>query len=460
MDMRSNRWRILVIVGVLALVAAACGSDTTPETTAGATATTAGATATTAAAPTTTPTTAGPADEGSILIGGIGPLSEPGAVAGGIDMKWAMELAVSDVNEAGGVLDRTVELTFEDTQNTPEVAASIAKKLVEEDKVVAVVGEYHSGAALAAIPVYSAVGMPVVFAETWNDGITGGDPDDANLPAQPPTIFRIAPTSSYFSAFNVDWLINGLDIKKFLHIYEATDYGIGADAALAEQLAGSGVTYVSQQIELNQPDYSSVLARIVEEHDDADVVSIGGVTGDSSYTVTQNAFDVGIFDEDTICFANFTASQTEAYWAAVPDGAGCAFVYIGPAPAAYNDMTMRVADAYQAEFGGSPGPWVFESYDSVMLVVDAISRAGSTDSAAIVAALESTSFVGAQGEYVFPYGSGNVNTPEGQGWLWHQWPEPAIALVEYTEKGQSLADAAIIWPASAQTEGSAYVSVP
>lgn len=435
----SKQWRVLLLVAVLALVAAACSSASTDDVADSETTTTAGSSATTEV----------PSAEGPILIGGLGPLSEPGAVAAGIDMEWAMELAVADVNAAGGVLGRDIALTFADTQNTPEIAASIAKKLIDEDKVVAVVGEYHSGAALAAIPVYSEAGMPVVFSETWSDNITGGDPDDPqNLPEQPPTIFRIAPTSSYFSSFAADWMINGVNADKIVLIYEATDFGIGTEEALAAQLEGSGAELVSFQVELNQPDYSSVLARIAEEHGDADIVFLGGVTGDSSYTVTQNSFDVGLIDDDTICFTNFTASQTEAYWASVPDGVGCAFVYIGPAPSSYNETTTRVADAYTAKFGGPPGPWVFETYDSIWLVADAIERAGSTDSAAIVKALESTTFVGSQGAYEFPYGSGNTNTPDGKPWLWHQWPEPAISMVQYTETGQSLGDAAVIWPSS------------
>lgn len=454
MGRNPTRWRPVILLAVLAMVLAACGDDGgegTDDTEAPA--------GTEAPATTEGADTEDSGDDGPILIGGIGPLSEPGAVAGGVDMQWAMELAVADVNEAGGVLGREIELVFEDTQNTPEVAVSVAKKLIEEDQVDAVIGEYHSGAALAAIPEYSAAGMPTIFSETWNDNITGGDPDDPeNLPPQPPTVFRIAPTSSYFSSFAVDWLVNGLNVDKIVLIYEATDFGIGSEEALAAQLEGTGATLESVQVELNQPDYTSVLSRVAEEHGDTDVVFLGGVTGDSSYTVTQNAFDVGLVDDDSICFTNFTASQTEAFWAAVPDGSGCAFVYIGPAPAVYNDTTQLVAEAYTAEFGGPPGPWVFESYDSVWLIADAIERAGSTDKAAVVAALEETSYTGSQGTYSFPYGSADTDTPEDKPWLWHQWPEPAISMVQYTETGQKLGDAAIVWPESAQTDGSAYIT--
>src|SRR3954465_265424 len=74
-----------------------------------------------------------------ILLGGVGPLSQPGDVAGGQEMKWAMEQAVADLNAKGGIMGRKLGLNFYDTQNKPDVCAAIAKKMVQDDKVVAVV---------------------------------------------------------------------------------------------------------------------------------------------------------------------------------------------------------------------------------------------------------------------------------------------------------------------------------
>src|SRR5690606_7470707 len=89
-----------------------------------------------------------------------------------------------------------------------------------EDRVVAVVGEYHSGAVLAPRPVNTRAGIAAVFSEAWSDAITGGDPNDANLPPHPPTIFRIAPTASYAGAFLSDWLLLGLKVQKVVQVYE------------------------------------------------------------------------------------------------------------------------------------------------------------------------------------------------------------------------------------------------
>ncbi len=393
-----------------------------------------------------------------ILIGGVGPLSQPGAVQAGQEMRWAMQQGVADVNADGGVLGRKLELVFYDTQNQPDVAASVAEKLAYDDKVVAVIGEYHSGSALAQVPTYNRAGLPAIFSETWNDKITGGDPEDPNLPRNPPTIFRIAPTSSYAGRFIADWLINGLDAREVVQVYEATEFGLGQGDVLEEHLSKAGVKLAQVQVELNQPDYSSVLARLAAQYPNADA-AVFDITGESSFVAEQNAAEVGLFDQDTACVANQQAQDAPAFWRAVPDGAGCAFRYVGLTPGQYNDRAKSLAKRYEAEFGGQPKVWVFESYDSVWLVADAIERAGSADAEAMVKALEDTSFVGTQGQYRFPYGSDHPLPADEPSWLWHQWPNPPIQMIQYFKPKQPLSKAAVVWPRARQTRGTAWVEV-
>jgi len=398
------------------------------------------------------------AQEGPIYIGAGVPLSQPGAVQAGVEMRWAMQQAVDDINARGGVLGRELRLIAYDTANQPHVAEAAARRLVEDDKVVAVVGYYHSGAALAAARVYRQAGIPVVFAEPWHDAVTGGDPDDPDYPPFPPNIFRIAPTSSYASEMVSDWIVNGIKARKVIQLYEAADFGLGQARVLREQLSAAGVELIQVQVELNQPDYSAVLARLAREHPDADVVTFD-ITGESSYIAEQNAFEVGLLDGDTICLANQVAQDWRAFWRAVPDGVGCVFQLVGMTPAQYNDITRSIAERFEKEFGTAPKVWALEAYDSVLLVADAIERAGSTDLEKVVAALEQTHFLGAQGLYQFPYGSHNPLPAGRPSWLWHQWPNPPIQLVQYTARNQTLAEAAVVWPVERQTHGVPYVEV-
>lgn len=438
----SARWRALVIGAISALLIASCsgGSSSSPST---------------SASPGTTP---GATAAGDIVIGGVGPLSQPGDVAIGTEMKWAMEQAVADLNAKGGVLGRQLRLEFNDTQNQPDVCASVAQKLVDA-KVAAVVGEAHSGCGLAQIPAYSKAGMPVVFSETYNDKITGGDPADPNLPANPPTIFRIAPTSTYYSSFIGDWLINGLKAKKLIHIVDNSDYGNGEKAAVKAALAGSGVELVQVAIDEGQPDYSAIVSRLKTENPDADAVFFDNASTATGWTLQQNAIDAGLVDT-AACIGGPGATDFKGYWAAVPGGVGCAFQQVGLTSSQFNDLAKSLDDRANQALGHGARNYAFEAYDSVLLVADAITRAGSTDHAAIVKALEATSMVGAQGKYEFPYNSTNPVPAGKASWLWHQWPEPPIQLLEYTAKDQTLADAVTLWPASMQTtSGQAWVEV-
>jgi branched-chain amino acid transport system substrate-binding protein len=385
--------------------------------------------------------------KGALVIGGVGPLSQPGAVQAGLDMQWAMQAAVADINDQGGLLGKKVALDFEDTQNQPDVAATVAKKLVEQSKVVGVAGEYHSSAALAQIPIYAKAGIPAVFSETYSDTITGGDPKDPSLPAQPKTVFRIAPTSSMVGENFVAWLRNGRKARKVVELYESSDYGLGQRDALKAGLEGSGVELTQLQVALNQSDYSAVLNRVKQEHGDADVV-IFDVTGETSYTIEQNAFDVGLVNEHSTCVADQVAADSSAYWRAVPSGVGCTFIVVGPQPSGYDETAKSVAERYRAKFKNPPKVWVFEAYDAVRVLADAIKRANSTDSAKVIEALEATDYDGTLGHISFPYGS-KKPVPSGQpSWLWHQWTKPPLRLVQYTAKGQQLDAAKIVWPAA------------
>lgn len=439
-------------IGVVVLLVAACGGSSSSTASPGEPTATAGA-ATPVATSNATPTAAG-----DIVIGGVGPLSQPGDVAIGTEMKWAMEQAITDVNAKGGVLGRQLRLAFNDTQNQPDVCASVAQKLVDED-VAAVVGEAHSGCGLAQIPAYSKAGMPVVFSETYNDRITGGDPEDPNLPANPPTIFRIAPTSTYYSSFIADWLINGLKTKKLIHFVDNSDYGNGQKAAMQAALAGTSIQLVQIAVNAAQPDYSAIVARAKAENPDADAVFFDSASIADGWALQQNAIDAGLVDT-AACIGGPAATDFAGYWRAVPGGAGCAFQQVGLTSSQFNALAKSLDDRANLALGHGARNYAFESYDSVLLVADAIERAGSTDHQAIVKALETTSVVGAQGKYEFLYNSTNPLPAGTPAWLWHQWPEPPIQLLEYTQKGQTLAEAATIWPASRQTvPGQAWIQV-
>ena len=82
----------------------------------------------------------------TIKIGGIVPLSPPGSVPSGESMRDGMKVAVNEINAAGGLLGKQVELVIEISSGVPEKAIPAFERLVTKEKVVAVTGEAHSAA--------------------------------------------------------------------------------------------------------------------------------------------------------------------------------------------------------------------------------------------------------------------------------------------------------------------------
>ena len=386
----------------------------------------------------------------TIRIGGIGPLSAPGSVVGGIAMQFAMNLAVQDLNAAGGVLGRPVELVFADTEGLPERGVAVAERLITENNVVAITGEYHSAVGLPIADVCHEYGIPVLFSETWSDKITeNGYPE----------VFRIAPASSMNSRASAEWFA-AVGVETVVSIVENTDYGIGQDendVMFFEQL---GITQVEVFfVELGTEDFMPILTRVQAIDPPPDAIRVA-VTGETSFNLEQQMAELGIAPSaQTIGTANQVAIQPE-FWESVPNGNYYVFSLVGLPPSLYNDTTNRVADAYRAQFDTDPPSYALEAYDSVMILGDAIERAGTTESGALILALEETDIDLAQGRYYFEYTSSNPIPADGSvpDYMWHQWPDPAVLLLQYFETGQDWKDAAVIWPPVYQTHGTAYIT--
>ena len=399
---------------------------------------------------TATPQPTQPAAEAAtIRIGGIGPLSSPGDVVGGIAMQYAMNLAVQDINAAGGVLGKKVELVFADTEGLPERGSAVAERLINNDKVVAITGEYHSAVGLAVLEVAHKYGIPVVFAETWSDAITA---------TGYPEVFRIAPASTMNSRASADWL-KAAGAKNVVIIAENTDYGTGQVTSDEQFFGDVGITVLDKIfVELNTQDFQPILARIQAMNPAPDAIRVD-VTGQASYNLEQQMADLGIAPSAKT-IGNFSSDAiAPEYWQSVPNGNYATFSYIGLPPSLYNDTTKHVIDAYKGVFKTEPASYVFEAYDAVWIVADAIKQAGTTEPKALIAAIEKTDVVLAQGRYWFKYTSTNPLPTDGSvpAYMWHQWPDPAILVMQYFKPNQAWQDAAVIWPPAHQTHGTPYI---
>ena len=191
-QIRLNNWRSLSLIVVLVTLLAGCAAPTptaqptsVPPTTAAAaavpasaaTSTTAATTAATSApaaadatattAPTTAATVASTGDP--IVLGVSGPLTGPNAQYGA-QWKKGFDLALDEINGAGGVQGRKLVYQFEDSQADPKQSVTVAQKFVADPKIVVELGDFSSTASMAASKIYERGGL-VQF------GFTNSHPD-------------------------------------------------------------------------------------------------------------------------------------------------------------------------------------------------------------------------------------------------------------------------------------------
>ncbi|MEK9655076.1 MAG: ABC transporter substrate-binding protein [Halieaceae bacterium] len=387
------------------------------------------------------------AAECPIKIGGLAPLSAPGSVTGGEAMRDAMILAQRDVNAAGGVLGCDVEVVIADTEGLPEKARALMEKLITQDGVVAVGGGYHSSVGVAGKDIANDRGIPVVFAETWNDTITGD---------KQKYIFRIAPLSSWASGVIWKFAAQAPGVKKVVIVTENTDYGIPAAAETEKGLMSKGIASTTFGVDIGTQDFAGIVERVKAEKPDYTIVLL---TGEAGYNYTQQAADAGIGPQDMMFHANQAGLESKAWWENVPDGNLAFMARIGVPETMYNERALKFANDYKAKTGKTGvESYALEAYDSIGVIAQAINEAGSTNGDAIVDALENISHEGTLGRIYFPYGSKKDPAADGKGdeW-WHQWPDPAITMVQYQKEGEPSNKMTIVYPEVYKTGDPIYV---
>ncbi len=382
----------------------------------------------------------------SIRIGALAPLSAPGSVVAGEAISDAMNIAIEEINAAGGLLGRPVELVIFDSEGLPERGTAGAERLINQDGVIAIAGGSHSSVGVAAKEVAHDNGIPIVLVNTWNDTITS---------VQYPEVFRIAPLSSEVSAIDVNfmkWLRDdtGFTLEKVVLLTENTDYGIPAAEDTTRLLAEVGIGSVTFGVDIGTQDFAGIIERIKAEEPDL-IMSLA--TGEASYNFAQQSADAGIGPQDVPTICDHVALVSDAFWSNVPDGNYCFVRRIGLPPQLYNEYALSFLASYEARTGKvGAESYAFAAYDAIRLIAQAVTEAGSTDAEAVIAALEAITYVGALGTITFPVNSNN--TPEQAGvdpkW-WHQFPDPAVTIVQYQVQGQDSTSAEVVYPPTYRT---------
>ncbi len=434
MTLRFSKTFRLLATAILALIVAACTPEMSPSA----------VSVDEQSAPATDAGVEEPIDP--IRIGALAPLSAPGSVVAGEAISDAMNIAIDEINAAGGLLGRPLELVIFDSEGLPERGTAGAERLINQDKVIAIAGGSHSSVGVAAKEVAHDNNIPIVLVNTWNDTITS---------VQYPQVFRIAPLSSEVSAIDVNfmkWLRDdvGMTLEKVVLLTENTDYGIPAAEDTAWLLSDAGIDSVTFGVDIGTQDFAGIIERIKAEQPDL-IMSLA--TGEASYNFAQQSADAGIGPQDVPTICDHVALVSDAFWSNVPDGNYCFVRRIGLPPPLYNDFAHSFLASYEARTGKvGAESYAFAAYDAIRIIAQAVTEAGTIEPGAIIVALENITYEGALGTITFPINSGN--TPQQAGvdpkW-WHQFPDPAVTIVQYQVQGEDSESAAVVYPPTYRT---------
>ena len=300
-----------------------------------------------------------------------------------------VKLALDEWNAKGGVLGRKVVVAPEDDACDPKQAATVATKIADNPKNVALIGHFCSGATLAGAPIENKANLPQIV-NSSNPKIT--QQGWKNL-------FRPIANDNVQGARGVAYVMQKLNAKRFALLSDKQAFGQGvAEVARATiQKAGGTVTSFGG-VEPKDVDYTPTLTKIIQtENPDALVYCTNFPT--SAGLMVKQARQLGFKKPIIGCDGYFDPAMIKAAGSAGEMTSETNAVYItfqappysGPeAPAGVKAFAAR----YKAKFGSDPNGYEIYGYEHANIMLAAIKAAGSTDRQKIVDVLHSQAVPG------------------------------------------------------------------
>jgi branched-chain amino acid transport system substrate-binding protein len=322
-------------------------------------------------------------DSGPIVVGYYGDLS--GRTSSfGQSTKNGVQMAADEINKAGGINGRQVQIVVEDDQGEPNKAATVVTKLINQDKVQALLGEVASSNSLAAAPKAQEAKVPMISPSSTNPAVTQvGD-----------YIFRVCFIDPFQGEVMAKFSANNLKAKRAAILYDFnSDYSRGLYQFFKRSFTQLGGQIVSEQsYTQGDRDFSGQLTAIRSAN--VDVIYVPGYYGEVGVIANQTK-QLGI-KAPLLGGDGWDAPQLWQLGGAALNGDYISNHYSvdDPSPA----IRKFVAD-YKGRYNILPDALAALGYDSMKVLADAIQRAGGTESAKLRDAIAQTKgFAGVTGQ--------------------------------------------------------------
>jgi branched-chain amino acid transport system substrate-binding protein len=323
---------------------------------------------------------------GTIKIGAIFPITGPLATFGTSCANGA-KMAIEEVNLRGGVLGSKIELLVEDDQYKPEEAANAAKKLIERDKVVALIAEVTSSVTLVVAPIAQQSKIVLLTPTATNPKVTQvGD-----------YIFRACFIDDFQGEVMANFVYKNLKLKTAAILTAVTsDYSKGLAQFFKQKYTALGGKIVAEEsYSEGDSDFRAQLTKIKAAK--PEFVYVPGYYADVGPILLQ-ARELGI----TVPFGGGDGWDSPVLLQTAGKAAEGCFFSNHYSPDSKELVVQTFVKNYQKKYGTTPDALAALAYDAAKLLVDAINRAGSTDSSKIRDALAATKgFRGVTGVITF-----------------------------------------------------------
>jgi branched-chain amino acid transport system substrate-binding protein len=345
------------------------------------------------------------AESKTIKIGGIYPLSGSVAVYG-TEARNGVQMAVEEINAAGGINGKQVELIAEDDEGNPEKTVNAYKKLTTQDGVKFISGSLTSGCTQAITSLAQAQKVLVVAPAATAPAVT----DAGNY------IFRTCFIDPFQGTVGAKFAYENLGSRKAAILYDVgNDYSVGLYDNFKKSFEAAGGTIVA-----------------------AESYSTGDKDFNAQLTKIKNAAPDAVYLPDYYSTVALIAKQLRAQgintpiigadgWGGITENAGDEILNGFYSDHYASDSTdQKVIDfvsKYTAKFNSTPTSFAALGYDAMYVIKDAIVAAGSTDSEKVRAAVEKTS-----GSYV----TGNLTFDEKRN------PTKSAVMLEIVKKDGKL----------------------
>jgi len=323
----------------------------------------------------------------TFLIGGIGPLSG-GAASYGMSVKQGAEIAVKEINAAGGVTVGAekvmLDLNFMDDEATVDKAVTSFYALMDAG-ADAILGTVTSGACLGIIDLTKEEGILQLTPSGSAQGITVND-----------NTFRLCFTDPLQGVTMADFAVEELGYKKIAIIYNNSDeYSTGMmDAFVSEVEAKGGSIVASESFVTDDVDFNTQLTSI--KATDAEIIFVPAYYNDAAYITTQAA-DLGM-NLPFIGGDGWDGVLAQVVDPAVLEGA----IFLSPFLATDENAAVQAfVTEYNTQYGVTPDQFAADGYDSVYVFKAAMEKAASTASADMIAAMTQINVKGLTGDVTF-----------------------------------------------------------